>query len=219
MKKKINVILWSFLLYLMLGCNATPEVANPAENEVIEIQEDIENTVEGADVEEAAEPDYEVTYPITVMDQVGRQVTIEEEPQTIVSGYYISTSLLIALGQEDKIIGVENNPEKRPVYEMSVPHLLELSQVGTVKELDLERCAILQPDLLVLPFKLKDTADSLEQLGIPVIYVKPESQELLTEAIALLGMVTNSNQRAVYLQSMMYEKTKDMQQLVDNWNR
>ena len=39
-----------------------------------------------------------VTYPLTVTDQLGREVTIETEPKTLASGYYISTSLLIALG-------------------------------------------------------------------------------------------------------------------------
>ena len=36
-------------------------------------------------------------YPITITDQAGREVVIEKEPQKLVSGYYISTSLLIAL--------------------------------------------------------------------------------------------------------------------------
>ena len=42
-----------------------------------------------------------VTYPLTVTDQLGREVTIETEPKTLASGYYISTSLLIALGVQD----------------------------------------------------------------------------------------------------------------------
>ena len=36
-------------------------------------------------------------YPVTVTDQAGREVVIEAEPQKLVSGYYISTSLMIAL--------------------------------------------------------------------------------------------------------------------------
>lgn len=38
----------------------------------------------------------ETAYPITVTDQSGREVTIEKEPERIVSGYYIPSSLLIA---------------------------------------------------------------------------------------------------------------------------
>ena len=43
--------------------------------------------------ESSTEADAEQTvYPITVTDQAGREVTIEKEPSSIVSGYYISWS-------------------------------------------------------------------------------------------------------------------------------
>lgn len=213
MKKRISMILCG-LLILLAGCAEVTTQTNGADTVVMEEKEETSTSEVAINGEQKQEPDYETGYPIVVTDQVGREVTIEKEPKTIVSGYYISTSLLIALDQEEKIVGVENNPEKRPVYEKSAPHLLELPQVGTVKELDLEQCALLQPDLMVLPFKLKDTANSLEQLGIPVLYVKPESKEFLDEAITLLGMVTNSNERVVELQSMIYEKNKEMQECI-----
>ena len=101
-------------------------------------------------------------YPMTVVDQSGRQVTIEKEPEKIVSGYYISTSLLIGLGLEDKVVGIENMAEKRPVYKLSAPHFLELPGLGTVKEFDIEGCAALEPDLVILPLKLSGTVETLE---------------------------------------------------------
>lgn len=215
-KRVTEFLLLCSMVCFLAGCGKVTE-KNPIEETMIGVaQEQItENEDKIVSEEENKEADYEVVYPMIVTDQVGREVLIEEEPQTIVSGYYISSSLLIALGQEDKIVGVENNPEMRPIYEKSAPHLLDLPQVGTVKELDLEQCAILNPDLLVLPFKLKDTAESLEQLGITVLYVKPESQELLAETIALLGMVTNSKERASRLQAVMLEKEKEMMDLVE----
>ncbi len=89
-------------------------------------------------------------YPMTLTDHAGREVTIEEEPETIISGYYITTSMLIGLGQEEKIVGVENTPEKRPVYQLSASEILHLPTVGTVKEFDLEKCAAINPDLVIL---------------------------------------------------------------------
>ena len=208
--KKISIGLLCCLMFVLVGCKGAAAKEVVTENVTTQVQE--ENLM--VEEEKDTEIDYEVQYPITVTDQVGRQVTIEEEPQTIVSGYYIASSILIALEQEEKIVGIENKPDTRPIYEKSAPHILELPQVGSSKELDLEQCALLQPDLMVLPFKLKDTADSLEELGIPVLYVKPESKELLEETIELLGMATNSQERASLLQSKIAEKEMEMLQLI-----
>ena len=135
-------------------------------------------------------------YPITVTDQAGREVTIEDEPEKLVSGYYISTSLLIALGLDDKLVGIEAKADKRAIYRLSAPALIELPNVGTAKEFDLEGCAALEPDLVLLPLKLKSAAETLEGLGIDVLLVNPESQELLTEMIHLVAAATNTEENA-----------------------
>ena len=135
-------------------------------------------------------------YPLTVTDQAGRTVTIEEEPQRLVSCYYITSSLLMALELDEKMVGIEDNPEYRPIYERSAPHLLELPWVGTAKVLDLEGCAALEPDLVILPLRLKDSAQTLEELGIDVLLVNPESRELLHEMIRLVATATDTQERA-----------------------
>lgn len=128
-------------------------------------------------------------YPVTVTDQAGRTVTIESTPEKVVSGYYISTSLLIALGQEEKLVGIEAKADKRNIYKLSAPELIELPNVGTAKEFDLEGCAALEPDLVILPLKLKSAAETLENLGIAVILVNPENQALFTESMDIIAKV------------------------------
>jgi len=115
-------------------------------------------------------------YPITLTDAAGRSVIIEDEPQTLVSGYYISTSAIIALDLDQRMVGIEAKADKRPIYRLSAPALIELPNVGTAKEFDLEGCAALNPDLVILPLKLKDAASSLEALGIDVLLVNPEKE-------------------------------------------
>lgn len=147
-------------------------------------------------------------YPLTVTDQAGREVVLDKEPQSIISNYYISTSLLIALEQDEKLIGVENNAELRPIYELSAPQILNLPGMGTVKEFDLERCAAMDPDLVILPAKLKELCPALEQLGIPVLIVMPESQELLAECIDLLGSACGNAERADELNAFLEKQLK-----------
>jgi len=135
-------------------------------------------------------------WPVTLVDQAGREVTIEEEPERLVSGYYISTSLLIALDLEEKLVGIEAKADKRPIYRLSAPELIELPNVGTAKEFDLEGCAALEPDLVILPLKLKSAAETLESLGIDVLLVNPEDQQLLNEMIDLIAAATGTQEKA-----------------------
>lgn len=134
--------------------------------------------------------------PVVLTDMAGREVSIEAVPERIVSGYYISTSTLIALGLSDKLVGIEAKADKRPIYKLSAPQLIELPNVGTAKEFNPEGCLALEPDLVILPLKLKSAAQTLEELGIPVLLVNPESQEQLMEMIALLGDATGTADRA-----------------------
>ena len=80
MKKIIAIMLAVCCVMSMAACG---ETETPA----------AQTATEAPAVEEVAH------YPITVTDQAGRDVTIEDAPETLVSGYYISSSALIALGQ------------------------------------------------------------------------------------------------------------------------
>lgn len=145
-------------------------------------------------------------YPITVTDQAGREVIIEEEPQRLISAYYITTSLLMALDLEDRMVGIENDPQKRAVYALSAPDLLDLPTVGTAKELDLEVVASLEPDLLILPLKLKNTVEALETLGFDVLLVDPEDQERLIGMIELVARAADQQQEAAQLLAFIEEQ-------------
>ncbi len=134
-------------------------------------------------------------YPVTLIDAAGREVTIEEQPEQIVSGYYITTSMLMALGQTNRLVGIEAKADTRPIYQLAAPELLELPNVGTAKAFDLEGCAALHPDLVILPLKLKDTIPALEELNIPVLAVNPENLEQFNETIQLLGAAVGAEEQ------------------------
>ena len=183
MKKLFSLILAAAMGLSLAACgqSATPDTAGSGSVPV---------TTEPEVIEPVSH------YPVTVTDQAGREVTIEEEPEKLVSGYYISTSLLIALELEDKLVGIEAKADKRPIYRLSAPELIELPNVGTAKEFDLEGCAALEPDLVILPIKLKGAVETLEGLGIDVLLVNPENQELLTEMMNLIAAATNTESQA-----------------------
>ena len=172
MKRFLALILSLMMIFSLIGCAGNQKSEEPAEPEVEETQP------------EAEEP--ASAFPVTVTDQAGRTVTIEAEPQSIVRGYYISTSLLIALDQEDKLVGIEAKADKRPIYHLSAPQLIDLPNVGTA----------LEPDLVILPIKLQNAVPTLEELGLTVLLVNPETQELLDEAVELVSTATGSTAQA-----------------------
>lgn len=154
--------------------------------------------------------------PVVLTDMAGREVSIEAVPERIVSGYYISTSTLIALGIQDKLVGIEAKADKRPIYKLSAPELIELPNVGTAKEFNLEGCLALEPDLVILPLKLKNAAQTLEELGIPVLLVNPESREQLTEMIVLLGDATGTADRAGELAAYIEAQEASLAELLQD---
>lgn len=152
------------------------------------------------------EPTTDVTYPVTVEDMAGREVTLEKQPERIVSGYYISSSACIALGLTDKMVGIEDKSAKRPIYKLAAPALIDLPNVGSAKAFDLEACIATEPDLVILPMKQKDTAQTLQEMGIATLLVLPESHEQLIEMFTLIGTATNTVKQAEKLIS--YYNTK-----------
>lgn len=208
MKKILSMLLALTMTLSLAACGSegtSADTETPAasvseetasEEDTADAAENTEEAPEDASGETGETAGTEVTYPVTVTDQAGREVTIEEEPEKLVSGYYISTSLLIALELDEKLVGIEAKADTRPIYQLSASALLELPSVGTAKEFDLEGCAALEPDLVILPMSLQDTADTLDGLGIDALVVNPEDQELLNEMINLIGTAANRQDRA-----------------------
>ncbi len=113
---------------------------------------------------------------IIVTDQLGREVEIDKVPEKIVSSYYISTSLLVNLGVKDKLVGIEGKANTRELYKKASPELIDLPTVGNSKEINVEECASLEADLVIIPARLESFIEKFEALNIPVIAIEPESR-------------------------------------------
>ena len=195
----------------LTACGSTAAVSSEASASAV--APEVTASPEEAAVAPAA-AETAVTYPLTVTDQLGREVTIETEPKTLASGYYISTSLLIALGVQDELVGVEAKADKRTIYSLSAPELQSLPSIGTAKEFDLEGCAALTPDLVIVPAKLKDSIPQMEELGLTVLAVKPEDQDKLYGAIDLLAQATNTVARGEELKSAIEDNLLSLREAI-----
>ena len=137
--------------------------------------------------------------PITVTDQAGREVTLDKPAETIVSCYYLVTASLLTLGQKEKIVGIEMKADTRELYRLCAPEFLDLPGVGSGKETNIEAIAALAPDLVLLPKKQLEAAETLAGLGIPTVLVEPETYASFNEMIALLGALCGCESAAADL--------------------
>lgn len=144
-------------------------------------------------------------------ESTGKDSTAAGEPaQRIVSGYYITSSACIALGLQDRMVGIEAKAASRPIYKLAAAEFLELPSVGTAKEFDLEGCAALEPDLVILPKKLSEQADILEGMNIRTLVVNPESMEALKETIREIAALTGTEGQAEKLLAWYAQKEEKL---------
>lgn len=133
---------------------------------------------------------------ITVEDQLGRKVEIKGDVNRIISSYYVSTSILIGLGLQDKVVGIEKKAKNREMYEKCAPEFLKLPAVGTGKEINVEECIKLKPDLVIIPTRLKKFIPDLEKVNIKVIAIEPENLDSFMQTVELIGKATGANEKA-----------------------
>ena len=152
---------------------------------------------------------------MTVVDQLGRTVEVPREINRIVSSYYISSSLLIALGAEDKVVGLEMKADTREIYKKAAPEFLELPGVGTSKSISVEETLALKPDLVILPYRLEEFVEQFEALDIPVIVVEPESMDQFLESITLIGTAIGEEEKAEALLNYYEEKIAEISSLTE----
>ena len=190
MLKKIGIVLCSLFLCVSLAACSNHEAQPSQETETQENE------------------------TIVLEDQAGREVVLDQPAEKIVSCYYITTYAALSLGLEDKLVGIESKADTRPIYQMAAPELLELPSVGTLKEFDVEGAIALEPDLVIMPQRLIEQADALEQVGIPVLVVYPESQELLEEMLVLIGKATGTEEKAQQLLDYYDQKLAELDTLL-----
>jgi len=129
-------------------------------------------------------------FPVTVTDDAGRDVTIESEPQHIVSLAPANTEIVAELDALDRLVGVTT-------YDDYPPEVTELEKVGDFITPNLEVIASLEPDLILATTGVQgDVLAQLEQLGAPVLAVDPQALEQLYASIETVGAAVGEPERA-----------------------
>lgn len=131
-------------------------------------------------------------FPLTLTDDMGRQVTLPAVPERIVSLAPSNTEILFAVGAGDQVVGVTqycNYPVEAQSRE----------QIGgfSAQTISVEKIVALEPDLVVAAGPIhQPVIEALEALAIPVLAVNPNTLEQVYTSIELVGHLTGHDEQA-----------------------
>ncbi len=132
---------------------------------------------------------FATTYPLTITDDLGEEVTLEAEPMRVVSMLPSYTETLCAIGACDTLVGVDRYSD----FPAQVQDLPDLG--GTLSETNVEGIVALAPDL-VLVSESGDLAQTLRVLGLKVHAGSPQTFEETFEYFERLGQMMNREAQA-----------------------
>ncbi len=136
----------------------------------------------------------EATFPFTFTDDDGVSVTIESEPQRIVTFAPSATEIAFALGLGDRLVGVSGPYDDYPEEATQIEQIGGAGDFGV--DPNVEAVVALEPDLF-LTIKGGDQWKSrLRELGVPVVTLDATDLDDLLGDIADAGRITGATVEA-----------------------
>jgi iron complex transport system substrate-binding protein len=160
------------------------------------------------------------SYPVTLTDDAGRSVTIEHEPQRIVSLAPSNTEIACFLDACDRLVGV---PDYKVGYPRAVLRVVKrLPVVVSYGPVDREAIVAANPDLILAAGnELTSSADikALSDLGYPVLALYPESLDAVSADIELVGKALNASEEAADITADMSSRIAAVKEAVAGSDR
>ena len=148
---------------------------------------------------------------ITIIDGIGRTVTIVKTPERIVSLASSATETLYALGVGDKLVG-------RDKYSTYPEEVKSVQEVGSGSSPNLEMIIGLDPDVLFAWPYSRNAIIGLED-KMSVIYIDPSSVDDVLDTIRMIGLVTGKSSEAENLIAEMQNKIDAITNITKGLNK
>ena len=154
-------------------------------------------------------------FPLTLTDDAGREVTLEAEPQRIVSLAPSNTEIVCAIDACDRLVGVTD-------FDDYPADVVEIDKVVTMAQVDVEAVVATEPDLvLAAGNELTPTAiiDQIADLGVPVLVLYPESLDEVSVNIEMVGIAVGRDGEAAALVGEMATRVEAVEEAVADLER
>lgn len=143
---------------------------------------------------------------ITVQDDDGRPVTLSKPAQRVIALSPHVTEMLFAAGAGARIVGTVTHSDYPEAAK-------RIAQVGSNRQIDMERVVALKPDLIVawMHGSSERQVEQIRALGIPLFHSEPRKLDdiaaNLTRLGKLLGTETAANAAAADLRARLAKLT------------
>lgn len=166
-----------------------------------------EGETKKADKPERPETEQTAAFPVTVVDAAGEKVTIEKEPEKIVSLIPSNTEIAFELGLGEQIAGVSN-------FDTYPAEAAAKEKIGDI-EFNTEKIISLGTDLVLAhESTLSSAGEGLQQLkdaGIKVLVVNDAASfEGVYKSIDMIGAASGTKEKAKKLIGDMKAKLKSI---------
>ncbi len=149
-------------------------------------------------------------FPLTITDDLGRDVTVEAKPQRIVSLAPSHTEILFAIGAGNQVVGVTT-------YCNYPPEAQDREQIGgfSATTISVEKIVALEPDLVFSVGEIQRPAiEALEQVDITVVALDPNDFDEVYATIELMGRLTGHEKEAAQIMADMKARVAAVQERV-----
>jgi len=147
---------------------------------------------------------------LTAKDDLGREISLAQAPQRIVSLAPSHTEILFALGLEDEIVGVTNYcnyPEKAK----------QKKKIGSFANPEIEKITSLNPDLVLAFGGLqKPIVKKLEKRGQRVFWLYPHTVREVLESFERIGEIVGRPVVAHELRIKVEETIKKIKEKIQS---
>jgi len=141
------------------------------------------------------------SFPVTMTDDEGVEVTLPAEPQRIVTFAPSNTEIVYALGLGDRLVGVSGPYDDFPAEAKKVEEIGGAGDFGV--DPNVEKVVSLEPDLMLAISGGEQWKQKLRDLGVPVFTINATDFADLLGDIRTVGELTGTGEEAARLTATM----------------
>ncbi|MBQ3104637.1 MAG: ABC transporter substrate-binding protein [Lachnospiraceae bacterium] len=203
MVRTLSILCLLFFALLFTGCTSTDTAA---ETQDVPAQETAAET-QDVPAQETAAGTQDVPDAVTVIDMMGRTITLEEPARRIVALTASDCEILYAIGAGDTLVG-------RGTYCDYPAEVLEVPAVESGANTNIEEIIALKPDVLLMSdmAQTEDQIAQLEAAGIQVVVSEAVDIEGVYYAIEMIGTLMGLEENAAAVIDSMKATFSDIAQ-------